>query len=79
MTRALSKSADLIVLDEATSALDVDTEARIMQTIADLGPDKTILMIAHRLTTLKDCDRIVELAGGHNSIATSSPKETGFR
>lgn len=64
IARALYKSADLIVLDEATSALDGETEARIMQTITDLGPEKTVLMIAHRLTTLKDCDRIVEIEGG---------------
>jgi ATP-binding cassette subfamily B protein len=64
IARALYKSADLIVLDEATSALDGETEARIMETINELGPEKTILMIAHRLTTLKDCNRIVELAGG---------------
>lgn len=64
IARALYKSADLIVLDEATSALDGETEARIMQTIAELGPEKTVLMIAHRLTTLKDCDRIVEMEEG---------------
>lgn len=64
IARALYKSADLIVLDEATSALDGETEARIMQTILDLGRDKTILMIAHRLTTLKDCDRIIEMEAG---------------
>lgn len=64
IARALYKSADLIVLDEATSALDGETEARIMQTIAELGLDKTVIMIAHRLATLKDCDRIVEIEKG---------------
>jgi len=75
IARALYKSADLIVLDEATSALDGETEARIMQTIADLGPEKTILMIAHRLTTLKDCDRIVEMEGGR-IVGTTKRDET---
>lgn len=64
IARALYRSADIIVLDEATSALDGETEARIMQTIADLGPERTVLMIAHRLTTLKDCHQIIEIEEG---------------
>ena len=60
IARALYKHACVIVLDEATSALDSDTEAMVMNTIDNLGSDMTILIIAHRLSTLKTCDFIVE-------------------
>jgi ATP-binding cassette subfamily B protein len=64
IARALYKKADVIVLDEATSSLDMKTEDVIIQTILDLGRDTTLIMIAHRLTTLEKCDRIVELESG---------------
>jgi ATP-binding cassette subfamily B protein len=54
----------VIIFDEATSALDNETEAAVMQVVETLGRDMTILIIAHRLTTLRNCDRIVELANG---------------
>lgn len=62
IARALYKRAKVIIFDEATSALDNETEAAVMQAIETLGDDVTILIIAHRLTTLKNCDHIVELA-----------------
>jgi ATP-binding cassette subfamily B protein len=64
IARALYKRATVIVFDEATSALDSDTEAAVMSAMAQLGDDITVLMIAHRLTTLSGCDRIIELDGG---------------
>ena len=64
IARALYKRADLIIFDEATSALDNETEAAVMRAIEALSHDITILIIAHRLTTLKHCDRIVEIADG---------------
>ena len=64
IARALYKRANVIIFDEATSALDNDTEAAVMQAVETLGRDITILIIAHRLTTLKNCDQIVELASG---------------
>lgn len=64
IARALYKQADIIVFDEATSALDTGTESMVMESIEALGRDVTILMIAHRLTTLRACDRVVELADG---------------
>lgn len=64
IARALYKRADVIVFDEATSALDNQTEAAVMQAIEGLHPDLTILIVAHRLTTLRSCDRIVELERG---------------
>ncbi|NTU67274.1 MAG: ABC transporter ATP-binding protein [Chlorobiaceae bacterium] len=64
IARALYKHADVIVLDEATSALDNETEAAVMHAIETLDREITIIMIAHRLTTLKGCTRIIELADG---------------
>lgn len=61
IARALYKQAQLIIFDEATSALDNETEDAVMQSIESLGSDLTILLIAHRLTTLRSCDEIVEL------------------
>lgn len=64
IARALYKQADVIIFDEATSALDNETEQAVMQAIEGLSADLTILIIAHRLTTLKNCTQIVELGNG---------------
>jgi len=64
IARALYKQADVLVFDEATSALDNETEKSVMQVIEGLGEDITLLIIAHRLTTLKNCTQIVELGEG---------------
>ena len=61
IARALYKQANVIIFDEATSALDNETEHAVMQSIETLGQDLTILIIAHRLTTLKECTQIIEL------------------
>lgn len=64
IARALYKDADVIIFDEATSALDNETELAVMREIEGLSQDLTLLIIAHRLTTLKNCTRIVELSDG---------------
>jgi ATP-binding cassette subfamily B protein len=64
IARALYKNAKLIVFDEATSALDGETENAVMRVIDDLGSSVTVLIIAHRLTTLKNCDRIICISQG---------------
>ena len=64
IARALYKQAGVIIFDEATSALDNETEQAVMHAIESLGNELTILIIAHRLTTLKNCTQIVELADG---------------
>jgi ATP-binding cassette subfamily B protein len=64
IARALYKQADVIILDEATSALDNQTEQAVMQAIEGLSKKPTVLIIAHRLSTLKNCTQIVELGGG---------------
>ncbi len=64
IARALYKQAKVLVFDEATSALDNATEQSVMAAIEGLGSDLTILLIAHRLTTVQRCDTIVELENG---------------
>jgi ABC-type multidrug transport system fused ATPase/permease subunit len=64
LARALYKDATVLVLDEATSALDDSTEAGIIEAVQHLGEDYTVLMIAHRTTTLRDCDLIFRLDRG---------------
>lgn len=64
IARALYKKATVLVFDEATSALDTVTEQAVMDAIENLGRDLTILIIAHRLTTIRRCDRVIELNRG---------------
>jgi ATP-binding cassette subfamily B protein len=64
IARALYKRADVIVFDEATSALDNDTERAVMEAIENLGDELTVIIVAHRLTTLKNCTEVVELEDG---------------
>jgi len=64
IARALYKKSDVIILDEATSALDSKTESAVMETINNMSEKMTILIIAHRLSTLKKCDQIYELDKG---------------
>lgn len=71
IARALYKQADVIIFDEATSALDNETEQAVMQAIEKLANDLTIIIIAHRLTTLKGCTYLVELSNGEIKRAGS--------
>ena len=64
IARALYKQASVLVFDEATSALDNATEQSVMEAIEGLSSELTILLIAHRLTTVRRCDTIVELEHG---------------
>ena len=64
MARALYHQSSVLVFDEATSALDSETESEIMSEISNLKGDQTIIVIAHRLSTLRHCDRILELSNG---------------
>jgi ABC-type bacteriocin/lantibiotic exporter with double-glycine peptidase domain len=71
IARALYKQASVIIFDEATSALDSKTENAVMNAIESLDADLTLLIIAHRLTTLKNCTQIIELSeGGIKSIGS---------
>lgn len=64
IARALLKDAPVIVLDDSTSALDVNTEKRLLKDIKDNYPDKTMLISAHRLSSVVDCDEILYMQDG---------------
>jgi len=64
IARVLYRNPEVLIFDEATSALDNETEARLMETIYKVSQDRTVIMIAHRLTTLKNCDRIIMMEDG---------------
>ena len=64
IARALYRNPEVLIFDEATSALDNETEARLMETIHVVSQNRTVIMIAHRLSTLKDCDRVVKIDAG---------------
>ncbi|WP_271252846.1 ABC transporter ATP-binding protein [Pseudanabaena sp. Chao 1811] len=64
IARALYYEREILVLDEATSALDNETESLIGEALRELGRTKTMIVIAHRLTTVEHCDRIYEMSNG---------------
>ena len=66
IARALYREAKVILFDEATNQLDTNTESLIMQSINNLGKEITILFIAHRVSTLENCDQIVDLSENLN-------------
>lgn len=72
IARALYKQASVIIFDEATSALDSETESEIMNDIQNIDSTVTILIIAHRLTTLKMCSTIFEVSNGGIAIKDKS-------
>ena len=80
IARALATKPALLVLDEPTSALDVRSEARIQETLAGLRGAVTLVIVAHRMTTLSACDRILVLTDGrvqgfdaHERLLATSP------
>ncbi|MCF8173221.1 MAG: ABC transporter ATP-binding protein/permease [Candidatus Methylopumilus sp.] len=64
IARAIYKEADVLVFDEATSALDSETESAVINAIKSLDKGLTIVVIAHRPSALKDCDKIIEISNG---------------
>ena len=64
LARALYDFPKILVLDEATSALDEETEKNIMETILKIKKDITLIVVAHRLKTIKYCDRVIKLENG---------------
>lgn len=64
IARALYKNPDILIFDEATSALDVETERALTESIKSLGKSKTIIIVAHRITTIKNSDIIFVLENG---------------
>lgn len=64
IARALYRESQIIILDEATSALDNQTEKKVLNSILNFNPNLTVIMIAHRLSTLKECDKVIYLKNG---------------
>ena len=64
IARALYKDVDVLILDEATSALDDATEVDVIKAIESMGNELTIIMVAHRISTLKNCDQVIEIVDG---------------
>ena len=65
IARCLLKDAPIVILDEATASVDADNESYIQQAISELCKGKTLLVIAHRLKTVRKADQILVLDGGH--------------
>ena len=64
IARGLYRNSDVLIFDEATSSLDVETEHEITQMLTSLKGNKTIIVIAHRLCTLKECDKLIYINDG---------------
>lgn len=79
IARALYKQAEVVILDEATSALDNQTEREVMAAMSSMDDGLTVLMVAHRLSTLERCDYIVELQGGRIARVGSYENLIGSR
>lgn len=75
IARALYKRASVIILDEATSALDILTERAVMESVEGLSRDLTMIIIAHRLSTLQRCEKIFRI---ENGIISEEPKHDLF-
>jgi ABC-type multidrug transport system fused ATPase/permease subunit len=71
IARALYRNSDLLVLDEATSALDFETENLVMDTLELIAPDITVIIVAHRLSTLRKCDKIYKLTNQGQLIVST--------
>jgi ABC-type multidrug transport system fused ATPase/permease subunit len=76
IARALYHDPELIVFDEATSALDTLTETEVMEALRALAGVKTIILIAHRTSTLEACDQVVRLEGGKILNITQTDRDT---
>ena len=64
IARAILKNAPILLLDEATSALDVHAEAEVQKAVDNLSRGRTVLVVAHRLSTIKNADRIAVIDDG---------------
>ena len=85
IARALLKDAPVVLLDEITAALDVENEAAVAEALGRLAGDRTVLVVAHRLTTIAAADRIAVLADGgiaelgtHSELAAAGGRYAGY-
>ncbi|WP_405328743.1 ABC transporter ATP-binding protein [Fibrobacter sp.] len=74
IARAILKDAPIVLLDEATASLDVENESKIQQSISELVQNKTVIIIAHRMRTIANADKVVVLQNG-KVVETGSPAE----
>lgn len=74
IARALYHDPEILVFDEATSSLDYETERALTAAIAELATRKTLVIVAHRLSTVRDCERIVLLEAGHVAATGTFPE-----
>ena len=74
IARAILKDAPIVLLDEATASLDVENESKIQQSISELVQNKTVIIIAHRMRTIANADKVVVLQNGQ-VVETGSPAE----
>lgn len=77
IARALYSNPELLVLDEATSALDNETEMDVMKAVTALKGSRTMIIVAHRHSTLTECDKIFEFENG-KIVQSGSPKDLGI-
>jgi len=79
IARAILKNAPIIIMDEATASLDTESESRVQEALSRLIADKTVVIIAHRMRTVEDADKIVVLSGGKvaETGASSEFKDEG--
>jgi ATP-binding cassette subfamily B protein len=78
LARAFYKNADVLILDEATSALDDETEIAVMDAIDKFDENLTVVIIAHRLTTLKSCDMIIKFEKNYETKILSYAEVMGL-
>ena len=76
IARALYKRASVLIFDEATSALDSETEQAVMQSIEQLSRELTIILIAHRVTTVERCEAVYEVADGKIRLVDSVRRQS---
>ena len=64
IARALYRMPEILILDEATSALDINTEDNLIETIFELSSNLTLIIVSHRINTLKKCNKTYEIENG---------------
>lgn len=77
LARAIYHNRDVLVMDESTSALDADTEKQIVESITTLRGKKTLIVIAHRISTVEQCDRVFRLEKGKIESCSVGPLRDG--
>jgi ABC-type multidrug transport system fused ATPase/permease subunit len=81
IARALYRNPSVLIMDEATSALDQNTERSVHKAIVDIAAHKTVILIAHRMNTVRDCDQIfvfekgnLVASGDYGELSSTSPQ-----